>query len=134
LAVAVFLNETHDDNVNLNTLIEQVPHLIYRGHHSIIRGQLNVGRLLPEKLNEFWLYPGSETSPPYRENVSWVVLRSAIPVSSSQLDRLRQMRAVSEEDAERPNASIPRRATQPTNGRLIRSSFRAVAQQTMPVV
>jgi len=84
-----------------------------------------------EKNKEFWVYDGSETTEPYREDVKWLVFRAAIPISSCQLDKLRDLRGSRVEDeVEKKMNSI--RAIQSPNSRIVRSSFRSVAQIELP--
>lgn len=44
--------------------------------------------LLPESL-DYWTYPGSLTTPPLLESVTWIVLKEPITVSSEQVSFLR---------------------------------------------
>lgn len=46
--------------------------------------------LLPQSTEQFYRYEGSLTTPPYDENVSWLVLREPIHVSPETLNRLKQ--------------------------------------------
>ena len=76
---------------------------------------------------EFWTYPGSVTTAPHAECVVWSVYRASIPISSTQLDKLRQLYAVKAEDVEANPARCAGniRPVQATNGRAIRASFRS---------
>lgn len=126
------LQEAHGDNLNLIPLTNVLANVQFAGNESGLRG-LRLGQLLPpaEKCKEFWLYEGSETVEPFRETVKWLVLRAAIPVSSEQLEKLRQLNCTGAEH-EREQRMLPIRPVQPLNGRLIRSSFKSVAQAQLP--
>uniref|UniRef100_A0AC35UA91 Alpha-carbonic anhydrase domain-containing protein n=1 Tax=Rhabditophanes sp. KR3021 TaxID=114890 RepID=A0AC35UA91_9BILA len=128
VAFCVFLNETYDDNLNLIPLTNVIAHVNYADTQCVMQSFRSVS-FLPsnERGKEFWAYEGSETVYPFRESVKWIVFRSAISISSSQLDKFRQLMGTkSEEEAERKMNSI--RVIQPLNSRLIRSSFKSVAQ------
>ncbi|CAD5211651.1 unnamed protein product [Bursaphelenchus xylophilus] len=132
VAFAVFLNESHGDNLNFIPLTNVLSNVQYNGNESGLSG-IKFSALLPpaEKSKEFWVYEGSETVEPYRETVKWVVFRSAIPVSSEQLEKLRQLNRTRYED-EVEAKMTPIRPIQALNGRLARSSFKSVAQAELP--
>ncbi|KAH7727687.1 Eukaryotic-type carbonic anhydrase family protein [Aphelenchoides avenae] len=132
LSIAVFLNETHGNNNSLQALIDALPNVRYKGSESAL-GSFPVGSLLPgnEKNKEFWVYEGSETIEPFRETVKWVVFRSAMPISSEQLEKLRSLyRSRAEDEVEEKMVSI--RPVQPPNSRIVRSSVKSVAQVDFP--
>ncbi|KAE9421305.1 hypothetical protein Angca_006523 [Angiostrongylus cantonensis] len=85
LAIAIFLNESHDENPVITPFIELLPNITYKGNEIRI-AQFNFGGLFPppEKTKEFWMYEGSETVEPFRETVQWLIFRSALPISSLQ--------------------------------------------------
>jgi carbonic anhydrase len=58
----------------------------------------------------YFRYEGSETAPPCREGVNWIVIKAPASVSAAQLARLQSMFA--------PNA----RPVQPLNGRVVAES------------
>ncbi|CAI4228224.1 unnamed protein product [Auanema sp. JU1783] len=127
LAIAIFLNESHDDNASITPFMELLPHITYKGNEYNIPS-FNFSALFPtqEKTKEFWMYEGSETVEPFRETANWIVFRSAFPISSHQLEKLREVRAGGyDEEKERPMVSI--RQTQAPNSRIVISSFRSAA-------
>lgn len=132
LAIAIFLNETHDDNPALIPLTNVLSHVTYAGTECALHGGLRVSQLISmEKSKEFWFYDGSETVEPFRETVKWIVCRSAVPISSHQLEKLRQLRKSRQEDeAEQPLLAL--RPPQAPNSRIIRSSFKSAAQAELP--
>jgi carbonic anhydrase len=48
---------------------------------------VNVADLLPANLEAYYRYSGSLTDPPYRENVTWIVMKEPIAVSVDQLEQ-----------------------------------------------
>ncbi|KAI3413768.1 hypothetical protein GPALN_011249 [Globodera pallida] len=131
LAVAVFFNESHEDNATLVPLNNALANVSFRGTECAVHA-LRISQLVPvEKNKEFWLYDGSETVEPFRETVKWIVCRSAVPISSAQLEKLRQLRKSRAED-EVEQTMQPIRPVQPLNSRLVRSSFKSVAQAELP--
>ncbi|VDN03682.1 unnamed protein product [Thelazia callipaeda] len=128
LALAVLLNESHDDNPIMSAITDGIAQVVYKGSECALHG-VNLLRLLPssEKMKEFWTYNGSETVPPYRETVHWIIFRSSIQISSSQLDKLRTLKREGYE-CEFEETMLPIRPVQPINGRIIRSSFLSSAQ------
>uniref|UniRef100_A0A0K0DF09 Carbonic anhydrase n=1 Tax=Angiostrongylus cantonensis TaxID=6313 RepID=A0A0K0DF09_ANGCA len=127
LAIAIFLNESHDENPVITPFIELLPNITYKGNEIRI-AQFNFGGLFPppEKTKEFWMYEGSETVEPFRETVQWLIFRSALPISSLQLDCLREIRAGGY-DEERETSMVPIRSPQSPNSRTVVCSFRSAA-------
>lgn len=41
--------------------------------------------LLPENIDDYWTYPGSLTTPPLTEAVTWIVMKQHIEVSHDQV-------------------------------------------------
>ncbi|KAK0426356.1 hypothetical protein QR680_009665 [Steinernema hermaphroditum] len=132
LALAVFLNESHDDNLNFIPLTKILSNVLYNGSRSGMHS-FKFSQMIPnsEKNKEFWFYEGSETTESFREDVKWIVFRAAIPISSGQLDKLRELRESRAED-EVEKKMNPMRAVQSLNSRIVRSSFRSVAQSELP--
>uniref|UniRef100_A0A674KFT5 Carbonic anhydrase n=1 Tax=Terrapene triunguis TaxID=2587831 RepID=A0A674KFT5_9SAUR len=79
--------------------------------------------LLPSSLN-YWTYPGSLTTPPLYESVTWIVLKEPVRISEKQLEKFRTLLFTSEGD-ERIQMVNNFRPPQPLKGRIIRASFKA---------
>ncbi|XP_066234889.1 carbonic anhydrase 2 [Saccopteryx leptura] len=78
--------------------------------------------LLPASL-DYWTYPGSLTTPPLLECVTWIVLREPISVSSEQMIKFRQLNFNKEGEKEELMVDNWRPA-QPLHGRQVRASFK----------
>ncbi|XP_054451575.1 carbonic anhydrase 2 isoform X2 [Pteronotus mesoamericanus] len=78
--------------------------------------------LLPASL-DYWTYPGSLTTPPLLECVTWIVLREPICVSSEQMMKFRQLNFNGEGEAEKPMVDNWR-PSQPLHGRQVRTSIK----------
>uniref|UniRef100_A0A8D0G3J7 Carbonic anhydrase n=1 Tax=Sphenodon punctatus TaxID=8508 RepID=A0A8D0G3J7_SPHPU len=78
--------------------------------------------LMPSSL-DYWTYPGSLTTPPLCESVTWIVLREPIRISEKQMDKFRTLLFTSEED-ERMQMVNNFRPPQPLKGRMVQASFK----------
>ncbi|XP_013371724.1 PREDICTED: carbonic anhydrase 7 isoform X3 [Chinchilla lanigera] len=95
--------------------------------------------LLPAS-RHYWTYPGSLTTPPLSESVTWIVLREPISISERQttalsscpecpfcllkMEKFRSLLFTSEDD-ERIHMVNNFRPPQPLKGRVVKASFRA---------
>ncbi|KAI4889929.1 hypothetical protein NFI96_025505, partial [Prochilodus magdalenae] len=79
--------------------------------------------LLPRNLN-YWTYPGSLTTPPLYESVTWIVLADPIVVSEKQMGKFRMLLFSGEEEEDRKRMENNFRPPQPLKGRTVRASFK----------
>ncbi|TSK20057.1 Carbonic anhydrase 7 [Bagarius yarrelli] len=79
--------------------------------------------LLPPSLR-FWTYPGSLTTPPLLESVTWIVLAEPITVSEKQMAKFRMLLFSAEEEEQRKRMENNFRPPQPLKGRTVRASFK----------
>uniref|UniRef100_A0A9J7ZD52 Carbonic anhydrase n=1 Tax=Cyprinus carpio carpio TaxID=630221 RepID=A0A9J7ZD52_CYPCA len=79
--------------------------------------------LLPNSL-EYWTYPGSLTTPPLYESVTWIVLKEPIYVSDKQMGKFRTLLFNGEEEDDRKRMENNFRPPQPLKGRTVRASFK----------
>ncbi|XP_074064674.1 carbonic anhydrase 2-like isoform X2 [Macrotis lagotis] len=83
--VGVFL-EIGSDNQGMQKIVESLNKIQTKGENSVFQ-DFNPLCLLPESLECYYTYPGSLTTPPLLECVTWIVLKDPIAVSHDQLDK-----------------------------------------------
>ncbi|KAM7058436.1 carbonic anhydrase 5A, mitochondrial isoform 2-T2 [Molossus nigricans] len=86
--------------------------------------------LLPT-CRDYWTYPGSLTTPPLTESVTWIIHKKPIEVSANQLAAFRSLlfTALGEEEKTMVNNYRP---LQPLMNRKVRSSFQATEEGARP--
>ncbi|XP_047703988.1 carbonic anhydrase 14 isoform X3 [Prionailurus viverrinus] len=82
----------------------------------------NVGELLPQRLDQFFRYNGSLTTPPCYQSVLWTVFNRKAQISMGQLEELQETLFSTEEEPSRPLVRNYR-APQPLNQRTVFTSF-----------
>lgn len=84
--------------------------------------------LLPTNTSNYWTYPGSLTTPPCFESVTWVVFEEPIEVSEDQMTKLRSMQSFEcggsvPDDELKGQIWDNFRPPQPLHNRCVRRSF-----------
>ncbi|XP_063306414.1 carbonic anhydrase 13-like [Pelobates fuscus] len=119
LAVIGILLKIGETNTVLQTIIDNLDQVKTKGKEYTFT-KYDLSSLLPKDLN-YWTYPGSLTTEPYFECVTWIVLQEAIPISSQQLAQFRSLLCTSEN--ENPVAILKNhRPVQRVHDRVVRSS------------
>ncbi|XP_041047737.1 carbonic anhydrase 7 isoform X1 [Carcharodon carcharias] len=119
--VAVFL-ETGDKHVNLHRLTDALYMVKFKETKAQFK-DFDPQCLLP-KCRDYWTYPGSLTTPPLYESVTWIVFREPIRVSEKQMDKFRMLLFSGEEDSEKQPMVDNFRPPQPLKGRTVLASFK----------
>ncbi|KAF6076760.1 carbonic anhydrase 7 [Phyllostomus discolor] len=119
--VGVFL-EMGDEHPSMNRLTDALYMVRFKGTKAQFTC-FNAKCLLPAS-RHYWTYPGSLTTPPLSESVTWIVLREPISISERQMEKFRSLLFTSEDD-ERIHMVNNFRPPQPLMGRLVKASFRA---------
>jgi carbonic anhydrase len=108
LALVAVLLEQGDDNPLVHELWNDLPK--EKGKEETLDGvQVNVAQILPADRG-YYTFPGSLTTPPCSENVTWFVLKHAVTVSAAEIQ---QFSKLYRDDA---------RPTQPLYGREVRET------------
>ncbi|GBP29281.1 Carbonic anhydrase 5A, mitochondrial [Eumeta japonica] len=91
-----------DDDVGLlpvgaaHSVLEQVvrllPYIRHKGDKVTMAEPLDPAALLPA-CTAYWTYPGSLTTPPCTESVTWILFKEPVEVSREQLANMRKMRS-----------------------------------------
>ncbi|KAG8521785.1 Carbonic anhydrase 7 [Galemys pyrenaicus] len=122
LAVVGIFLETGDEHPSMNRLTDA----LYMVRFKNTKAQFscfNPKCLLPASWH-YWTYPGSLTTPPLSESVTWIVLREPIRISERQMEKFRSLLFTSEDD-ERIHMVNNFRPPQPLKGRVVKASFKA---------
>lgn len=108
LALVAVLLEQGDDNPLVHELWNDLPK--EKGKEETLDGvQVNVAQILPAD-HGYYTFPGSLTTPPCSENVTWFVLKHPVTVSAAEIQ---QFSKLYRDDA---------RPTQPLYGREVRET------------
>ncbi|KAK3108812.1 hypothetical protein FSP39_016234 [Pinctada imbricata] len=71
-----------------------------------------------DRIEDYYTYPGSLTTPPYTESVTWIVFDSPICISRDQIDLFRALK-----DEHGYSLVDNYRETQSSCGRVVKMSF-----------
>ncbi|KAF5401320.1 Eukaryotic-type carbonic anhydrase [Paragonimus heterotremus] len=116
--VGIFLQIGNQPNSTFEKLVSALSNM-RNGDEKTIEPELDLRTLLPNDLSKYYTYPGSLTTPPCSECVTWILLDEPIVVSEDQIDRLRQMHA----DCTVCGSTDNFRPICPLGSRRVRSSF-----------
>lgn len=121
LAVLGVFLQIGDAKPGLQKVVDLLGSIKTKGKSAAFTG-FDPRELLPASL-DYWTYPGSLTTPPLLECVTWIVLKEPITVSSEQMMKFRQLN-FNEEGAKEEPMVDNWRPTQPLHGRQLRASFK----------
>ncbi|KAH8294847.1 hypothetical protein KR018_003548, partial [Drosophila ironensis] len=83
------VNRLNTNQYGLNKIFNQLPKIVEYNSNSTITGSLNVGQLLGNiRLENFYTYNGSLTTPDCAEAVTWTVFPEVIELSHRQISKL----------------------------------------------
>jgi carbonic anhydrase len=108
VGVTIFL-KMGSPNDTVRTLWEHIP-MTESKEQEIAGVEINPAGLLPRGETAYYLYQGSETAPPCRENVTWMVLKTPVEISAEQINEFAKLY---------PHDVRP---IQPLNGRIVKES------------
>ncbi|XP_072258179.1 carbonic anhydrase 12 [Pyxicephalus adspersus] len=124
LAVLGILMEIGSFNPAYDKIFTQLTHVKYKGQKIQIPG-FNIHDLLPEKLDEYYRYEGSLTTPPCNPSVLWSVFHSPVYISEEQLVLLETALYCTEKNTSAPIQMMNNyRQLQLEGDRLVSVSFR----------
>ncbi|XP_064193315.1 carbonic anhydrase 7-like [Anguilla rostrata] len=120
LAVLGVFLETGNEHRGLSVITDALYMVKFKGSKADFR-DFNPTCLLPSSLS-YWTYPGSLTTPPLLESVTWIVLKEPIRVSEKQMAKFRML-LFTEEEENKKRMENNFRPPQPLKGRKVRASF-----------
>ncbi|XP_041094864.1 carbonic anhydrase 14 isoform X2 [Polyodon spathula] len=124
LAVLGILIEVGEEtNPAYEKIFNYLGYVKYAGQ-KVLLPSFDVGALLPERLDRFFRYNGSLTTPPCFQSVQWTVFHQKVSLSRSQIEKLRTTLLSSELGVLPPTPLVDNfRAPQPLNQRVVLVSF-----------
>ncbi|XP_060064364.1 carbonic anhydrase 15-like [Ylistrum balloti] len=120
LAVLGFwVTHTPTDNAAFAPIVDAIGNLTFKDTNTPLT--VNIGAMLPKRINRFFRYKGSLTTPPCFESVTWTMFEDKIFLSRQQLDRFR---SVSSEGRGHSHPLVDNfRPVHPLNGREVLRNF-----------
>ncbi|KAK2181607.1 hypothetical protein NP493_389g01003 [Ridgeia piscesae] len=91
LAVLAIFVQAGGANAEVQKLVDLLPSCGSNGSSAAVPGGFNASALLPGDKASYWYYPGSLTTPPCSESVTWIVYKDAISMSEAQLAAFRKI-------------------------------------------
>ncbi|KAH7941998.1 hypothetical protein HPB49_019395 [Dermacentor silvarum] len=123
--LAVFLKEGAP-HPQLKGIVDCIPYITYKGMECALQQPLDFVSLIPAG-SSYWTYEGSLTTPPWYENVTWIVYKQPIEVSPEQLVVFRKLMSYEERVDPQKSTDGPIdsnvRPIQPLNRRVVREPF-----------
>lgn len=99
LAVLGIFFKVGTKHSELNKIVELLTKIPFKGETVPVGQDLDPVSFIPAN-QCFWTYPGSLTTPPCLESVTWIVFRDPVEVSEEQLEAFRQLCSYKKEDAQ----------------------------------
>lgn len=96
LVVGLFFEEK-EENTFLKEFIKDIPEK--EGETMEGNKDINLRNIFPAE-KSFYTYPGSLTTPPYTENVRWVLFKNPVPLSLAQLEVFQKLEGFNARDAQ----------------------------------
>ncbi|XP_067169249.1 carbonic anhydrase 14 [Apteryx mantelli] len=120
--LAVLLEVGAEPNAAYDNILRHLGSVRYAGQKTSIPS-FSVRDLLPERLDHYYRYNGSLTTPPCFQSVLWTVFRQRVRISGAQLEQLQGALYATAAEQPSPELLVDNfRAPQSLNQRLVLSS------------
>uniref|UniRef100_H2YZZ8 Carbonic anhydrase n=1 Tax=Ciona savignyi TaxID=51511 RepID=H2YZZ8_CIOSA len=86
--LGVFVAIGSETNENIDLLLNPIAQIQQYNQQMIYSSKFDIGRFLPEDLENYYRYSGSLTTPPCFESVVWTVFNEPIYISRAQAETL----------------------------------------------
>ncbi|OCU02867.1 carbonic anhydrase 9 [Xenopus laevis] len=116
--LAVFIQEGEEENPTFQQLLPFLQNITEEGERTEIPG-FDIRGLLPQRLDRYYRYNGSLTTPPCYQTVNWTLFNQTVFLSQEQMELLEDTVHADHDHILQNNF----RAPQSLNGRKVLSSF-----------
>ncbi|XP_054764931.2 carbonic anhydrase 13-like [Lytechinus pictus] len=89
-ALGIFI-EIGERNAAFEKLVKHFKDIQYKDESHLLTEPLQLNELFPKNMRQFYRYPGSLTTPPCYEVVTWTIFKQPITVSQEQMSALRSV-------------------------------------------
>ncbi|XP_071980291.1 carbonic anhydrase 1-like [Engystomops pustulosus] len=118
LAVVGVLFKIGESNADLDNLISVLPNVDHKGDTATT--SINLEKMLPNTVSNYYKYQGSLTTPPCSENVAWHLISSPLDISISQYEAIVSSLYFTTSDSVEQSPMVNNyRPPQPLNGRTV---------------
>jgi len=108
----------------LKEMISKIPTIPYNDDKPAAMAQpIHLPLLLPQDTTAYYSYPGSLTTPPCNECVTWIMYRDPMKFSEAQLNMCRRMYMTGRNDAQQIPCMDTNRPPCPLGNRLLRTPY-----------
>ncbi|KAK3578470.1 hypothetical protein CHS0354_038563 [Potamilus streckersoni] len=92
LAVFGVMVEIGKEHAGFKSITDVASKVSHKGQSTKLSKTFDPSCLLPADTSSYWTYPGSLTTPPLYESVTWIVFSKAISISREQIEALRSLK------------------------------------------
>jgi carbonic anhydrase len=122
--LGVFVQLSDEDNPALEYIVKYLNKVKYQNEHANVKDKFYLKDLLPGKIEEFYRYEGSLTTPPCYSSVIWTVFRYPITISQRQLYVFRSLHEHTQNSTEPDDMLVNNfRPPQPLHDRPVYRTF-----------
>lgn len=83
--VSAFISfQVGNKHEELDKVVKLLPYITHKGDKVTFSAPLDPAKLLPKRA-AYWTYPGSLTTPPCTESVTWILFKEPVQVSAEQV-------------------------------------------------
>ncbi|XP_022332513.2 carbonic anhydrase 2-like [Crassostrea virginica] len=92
LSVVTYMVQVGAEHQEFKKLTDVCSRIINANSSVTLEEPFDTAKLLQNDISAYWTYPGSLTTPPLLESVTWIIFRDPVEISQEQMDALRKLK------------------------------------------